>query len=112
MNSFSLADCTSVDAALAQLKNGAVIKAGGVDLLDRMKNGTDQPTRLVNIRNIKELRGVHATDQGLTIGALTTLAEIAADPAIRAHYTVLSDACGHAATPHIRNVATVGGNLL
>ena len=112
MNSFSLADCTSVNAALAQLKNGAVIKAGGVDLLDRMKNGTDQPTRLVNIRNIKELRGVHATDQGLTIGALTTLAEIAADPTIRAQYTVLSDACGHAATPHIRNVATVGGNIL
>jgi xanthine dehydrogenase YagS FAD-binding subunit len=112
MNSFSLADCTTVEAALGQLKNGAVVKAGGVDLLDRMKNGTDAPARLVNIRNIKELRGIQAGQDGLTIGALTTLAEIADDPTIRSQYTVLADACGSAATPHIRNMATVGGNLL
>jgi len=112
MNSFTLADCSTVEAALSQLKNGAVVKAGGVDLLDRMKNGTDSPARLVNIRNIKELRGIQSTPEGLTIGALTTLAEVAADPAIRAQYTVLADACGSAATPHIRNMATVGGNLL
>ena len=112
MNSFSLADCTTVEAALSQLKNGAVVKAGGVDLLDRMKNGTDAPARLVNIRNIRELRGIQATPEGLTIGALTTLAEVADDANIRAQYTVLADACGSAATPHIRNMATVGGNLL
>jgi xanthine dehydrogenase YagS FAD-binding subunit len=112
MNSFSLADCSTVEAALSQLKDGAVVKAGGVDLLDRMKNGTDTPTRLVNIRNIPEMRGIHPTPLGLTIGALTTLAEVADDPAIRSQYTVLSDACGHAATPHIRNMATLGGNLL
>jgi xanthine dehydrogenase YagS FAD-binding subunit len=112
MNSFSLADCTTVDAALSQLKNGAVVKAGGVDLLDRMKNGTDAPARLVNIRNITELRGIQATAEGLTIGALTTLAEVADHPGIRGDYTVLADACGSAATPHIRNMATIGGNLL
>ncbi len=112
MNSFSLADCSTVEAALSQLKNGAVVKAGGVDLLDRMKNGTDTPDRLVNIRNIRELRGVQATPNGLTLGALTTLAEIADHPTIRAQYTILSDACGRAATPHIRNVATIGGNVL
>ena len=112
MNSFALADCTTVEAALSQLKDGAVVKAGGVDLLDRMKNGTDTPARLVNIRNIQSLRGIHATDQGLSIGALTTLAEIADDAAIRSQYTVLADACGRAATPHIRNMATIGGNLL
>ena len=112
MNSFSLADCTTVEAALSQLKNGAVVKAGGVDLLDRMKNGTDAPARLVNIRNIKELRGIQATADGFTIGALTTLAEVADHPTIRSEYTVLADACGSAATPHIRNMATIGGNLL
>jgi xanthine dehydrogenase YagS FAD-binding subunit len=112
MNSFTLADCSTVEAALSQLKNGAVVKAGGVDLLDRMKNGTDSPARLVNIRNIKELRGIQATADGLTLGALTTLAEVAADATIRSQYTVLADACGSAATPHIRNMATVGGNLL
>jgi xanthine dehydrogenase YagS FAD-binding subunit len=112
MNSFSLADCTTVEAALSQLKDGAVVKAGGVDLLDRMKNGTDTPARLVNIRNIKELRGIHATPEGLTIGALTTLAEVSDHAGIRSEYTVLADACGSAATPHIRNMATIGGNLL
>ncbi len=112
MNSFALADCSTVEAALSQLKNGAVVKAGGVDLLDRMKNGTDTPARLVNIRNIRELRGVQTTPEGLTIGALTTLAEIADDPTINTQYTILSDACGHTATPHIRNMATIGGNVL
>jgi xanthine dehydrogenase YagS FAD-binding subunit len=112
MNRFSMADCTSVEAALSQLKDGAVVKAGGVDLLDRMKDGIQQPDRLVNIRNVASLRGIRETDQGLTIGPLTTLAEISDHPVIREHYQILSDACGHAATPHIRNMATVGGNLL
>ena len=112
MNSFSLADCTTVEAALSQLKSGAVVKAGGVDLLDRMKNGTDSPARLVNIRNIKELRGIQSTAEGLTIGPLTTLGEVADDATIRSQYTVLADACGSAATPQIRNMATIGGNLL
>src|SRR5579862_2452643 len=112
MNSFVLADCTTVDAALSQLKDGAVVKAGGVDLLDRMKNGTAQPSKLVNIRNISALRGVNESDKGLTIGALTTLTEITENPVIRSQYQILSDACGHAATPHIRNMATLGGNLL
>lgn len=112
MNSFALAECTTVDAALSQLKDGAVVKAGGVDLLGRMKDGTIQPAKLVNIRNISSLRGVHESEQGLTIGALTTLAEINDHPVIREKYRVLSDACGHAATPHIRNMATLGGNLL
>jgi xanthine dehydrogenase YagS FAD-binding subunit len=112
MNSFTLADCTTVEAALSQLKDGAVVKAGGVDLLDRMKNGTDAPTRLVNIRNIPSLRGIQVTQQGLNIGPLTTLTEVSSHPIVRAQYAVLSDACGHAATPHIRNMATLGGNLL
>ncbi|HKF46243.1 MAG TPA: FAD binding domain-containing protein [Terracidiphilus sp.] len=112
MNSFVLADCTTVDAALSQLKDGAVVKAGGVDLLERMKNGTIQPSKLVNIRNISALRGIHETDDGLTVGALTTLAEISEHAAVRKQYQILSDACGNAATPHIRNMATLGGNLL
>jgi xanthine dehydrogenase YagS FAD-binding subunit len=112
MNSFALADCTTVEAALSQLKDGAVVKAGGVDILDRMKNGTDTPARLVNIRNIRELGGIRQTSEGLTIGPLTTLAEVADDPGVRSEYTVLADACASAATPHIRNMATLGGNLL
>ena len=58
MNSFVLANCTTVDAALSQLKDGAVVKAGGIDLLERMKNGTVEPSKLVNIRKISALRGI------------------------------------------------------
>ncbi len=116
MNRFVLADCTTESGALAQLSqeasHGAVVKAGGVDLFDRMKNGTATPPRLVNIRNIPTLHGIRETPDGLNIGALTTLAEISEHPLIQSHYTILADACGHTATPHIRNMATLGGNLL
>ncbi|MGA8111861.1 MAG: FAD binding domain-containing protein [Acidobacteriaceae bacterium] len=113
MNRFTIAECATVDAALSQLKDGAVVKAGGVDLLDRMKDGIEQPSRLVNIRNVTELRGIRAErDGGVTIGPLTTLAEISESPVFAKEYRILADACGHAATPHIRNMATVGGNLL
>ncbi len=112
MNHFVLADCTTEHGALSQLGDGAVVKAGGVDLLDLMKNGVLTPPKLVNIRNISGMRGVHESSQGLTIGALSTLAEISDHPLVQSQYAILSDACGHAATPHIRNMATIGGNLL
>ncbi len=112
MNQFVFADCTTEHGALSQLENGAVVKAGGVDLLDLMKNGVLTPPKLVNIRNISGMRGIHESSQGLTIGALTTLTEISEHPLVRSQYTILSDTCGHAATPHIRNMATIGGNLL
>jgi len=60
---FSIADCSSVDAALSQLKDGAVVKAGGVDLLDRMKDASSSPPA-GNIRNISGLRGIRETDRG------------------------------------------------
>jgi xanthine dehydrogenase YagS FAD-binding subunit len=112
MNSFVFADCTTVEAALAQLQGQAVVKAGGVDLLGRIKDGLAAPSKLVNIRNIAALRGVQETREGVTLGPLTTLTEISEHPLLRARYTVLSDAAGTAATPHVRNMATLGGNLL
>ena len=116
MNPFVLADCTTVDSALAQLTSPSAkksaVKAGGIDLLDRMKNGIAGPERLINIRNIPTLRGVQETQSGVTLGPLVTLAEIGEHPLLREHYSAFSDAAGHAATPHIRNMATLGGNLL
>ncbi|MGC9291328.1 MAG: FAD binding domain-containing protein [Acidobacteriaceae bacterium] len=112
MNNFVFADCTTVEAALSQLQGQAVVKAGGIDLLDRMKDGLVAPPKLVNIRNIASLRGVHETREGVTLGPLVTLAEISEHPLLQKHYTVLTDAVGCAATPHIRNMATLGGNLL
>ena len=111
MNQFTFIDCTSVDQALDQLKNGAVIKAGGIDLLDLMKDGIVAPPKLVNIRNISSLRGIQVTTTGLHIGPLTTLTELAEHPEIQQSYAALADASGHAATPQVRNMATLGGNI-
>jgi xanthine dehydrogenase YagS FAD-binding subunit len=113
MNSFEWTEAATVADALTQIGGGSVVKAGGLDLLDRMKEGIDSPSRLVNIRNVRELRGVRQESGGsLWLGPLTTLAELDAHPVVRQKFTALADAAGHAATPQIRNVATLGGNLL
>ncbi len=87
------------------------VLAGGTDLLSLMKDEVTAPRRLVNIKGIAELRGVVAAPDALRIGALTTLAEIAANRDVRQLYPVLADAAGDAASPQIRNLATLGGNL-
>lgn len=111
MNKFSFVDCTTVDQALAALDNGAVIKAGGIDLLDLMKEGIINPPKLVNIRNVSSLRGIEATPAGLHLGPLATLTEISEHPEVQKRYAALADAAGHAATPQVRNMATLGGNI-
>ena len=111
MNKFSFIDCITIDQALGELGNGAMVKAGGIDLLDLMKEGIVTPPKLVNIRNIEGLRGITANKDGLRLGPLSTLSEIAAHDEIQRSYAALADAAGHAATPQIRNMATLGGNI-
>ena len=88
-------------------------RAGGVDLLDRIKEGLDTPAELVELRHLADvpgLRAINTNPQGaLELGALVTLAELAARDDLDA---VLREAAGSAATPGIRNLATLGGNLL
>ena len=76
MNRFEWADADSVESAIAMLKgkDGAAVKAGGVDLLDLMKEGIAKPPRLVNIRNIKGLDFIEADEKGIRIGPLATMA--------------------------------------
>ncbi len=113
MNRFSYVDCRTVDETLDQLNGGnATIKAGGIDLLDLMKDGIVAPPKLISIRNVEGLRGIEETPNGLTVGPLTTLAEIAAHPGVQKTYAALGDAAGHAATPQVRYMATLGGNLM
>jgi len=87
------------------------VLAGGTDLLALMKEEVVTPKRLVNIKEIKELAGVSGTGSGLRIGALTRLAEIAEDAGVRDKYPALAEAVRDAASPQIRNMATLGGNL-
>jgi xanthine dehydrogenase YagS FAD-binding subunit len=87
------------------------VLAGGTDLLSLMKDEITAPRRLVNIKRVAELHGVSVVPDALRIGALTTLAEIAANRQIQQLYPVLAAAAGDAASPQIRNLATLGGNL-
>jgi xanthine dehydrogenase YagS FAD-binding subunit len=112
MNKFTFVDTRTVDEALGQLGDGAVVKAGGIDLLDLMKEDIVSPPKLVNIRNIDSLRGITVDQDGLHLGPLSTLSEIAAHAEIRQTYSALADAAGHAATPQVRNMATLGGNIM
>jgi xanthine dehydrogenase YagS FAD-binding subunit len=87
------------------------ILAGGTDLLALMKDDVVAPKRVVNLKDIADLRGISSSAQGLRIGALTTLGDLADDDAVKKNYPALSEAVIEAASPQIRNMATIGGNL-
>ena len=117
MQPFEYVRPTTIDETLLLLgQNGESetrALAGGTDLLTLMKGDIAAPTRLVDIKRLAELpRGITVTDAGVTIGALTTLSEIETHPLIQQQYTVLAEAAAVAATPQLRNMATIGGNLL
>ena len=114
MNAFEYVSAQSVDEAGELLvANGEanVIIAGGTDLLGEIKQGTAHPSRLVGLHSINDLRGIRLYERGLLIGAMTTIAEIAGHEYVRSRHAVLAEACDSVATPQIRNVGTLGGNL-
>ena len=85
--------------------------AGGTDLLALMKDDVLAPKRLVNIKQIEDLQGVTYNAQGLRVGALTNLGDLADDANVKRNYPALAEALIEAASPQIRNLATLGGNL-
>ncbi|HZR28528.1 MAG TPA: FAD binding domain-containing protein [Terriglobales bacterium] len=114
MRAFEFTTPTSKDQVSALLGNawGEVeVLAGGTDLISLMKDDVTTPHRLVNIKGIKELQGVSVGKDVVRIGALMTLAEIAEDARIKELYPTFAEAANDAASPQIRNRATLGGNL-
>lgn len=87
--------------------------AGGTDLLTLMKARISTPIELVDIKRLDGVKtGIREDKNGISLGALTTLADIEKSPLLQKKYTAISQAAGLAATPQLRNMATVGGNLL
>ena len=115
MSSFELAKAYTTDQArdlLAERPN-SVIKAGGIDVLDHLKQHLASPDRLVDIKSVDGMDGIDLSGDGsLRIGALETLAKVAGHAGIQEKFPALAHACGEAASPQIRNVATIGGNVL
>jgi xanthine dehydrogenase YagS FAD-binding subunit len=111
---FELFQPTSVGDAinlLDQYGEDGWALSGGLDSFDWFKDRIKRPVAVVDLVNLDALRGVRETDDGVEIGALTTITEVANSPVITASYSVLSDAASGVATPQIRNRGTLGGNL-
>jgi CO/xanthine dehydrogenase FAD-binding subunit len=85
--------------------------AGGTTLLDLMKGNVLKPDLLVDITRLP-LRGIEVTGSGVRIGALTTMSEVAREPVIRERYPFVAEALLASASQQLRNMATIGGNLL
>jgi len=114
MPAFELFQPASVDEALGVLERygaSAWVLAGGLDTWDWLKDRVKRPAAVVDLGGIEALRGVRSRDDGLELGALTTLTTVATDPAVQADYGVLAEAAAVVASPQIRNQGTLGGNL-
>src|ERR1700675_537212 len=111
---FELFQPTSVDDALAlQDRHGAKawVLAGGLDSFDWFKDRIKRPEVVIDLSQVKELRGARASADWLEIGAMTTLTEAVRHPAIRENFSLLPNAAEAAASPQIRNQGTIGGNV-
>jgi xanthine dehydrogenase YagS FAD-binding subunit len=111
MRAFEYVSPSNKEQVATLLGDDAAILAGGTDLLGLMKDDVLTPSRLVNIKEIQTLRGISYSASGLRIGALTTIAELAEARSELASYPALMEAANEAASPQIRNLATIGGNM-
>ncbi len=100
-------------ALLAEYNGKAKVNAGGTDLLGGLRDNCipEFPEAVINIKNIAGLNFIKANSKRLRIGALTTLADVVNSPAIKQDYPLLAEAAHSVASPNLRNMATVGGNL-
>ncbi len=113
MNRFEHVSVTSLEEAFAHIQDNwnTRIIAGGTDLLHEMKQGIEKPVRLIDIKGIKSLRNITRQNDTIRIGALVTLDEIEKSSVICEHLPVLKAAAYEAASPQLRNMATVAGNI-
>jgi xanthine dehydrogenase YagS FAD-binding subunit len=113
MRRFTHVDAATIDEATRHLAEGDTRAiAGGSNIVPLMKLGIAKPGRLVNIKTIPGMDGINFSErEGLRIGALATIDALANDKTVKERYPLLSEAASSIASPQIRNVATLGGNL-
>ncbi len=114
MRAFEHVTAASVEDVLATVGDDWQTRliAGGTDLLPLMKKGIVAPSRLVDLKRVDELAQMDFSDEGgLAIGALVTLDEVGRNPIVRQRYPLLAESIRVAASPQLRNMGTLGGNL-
>lgn len=118
MSDLTIVKARSYSEASDVVRNGGyslpVLKGGGMDVVDHMKEGLLEPDALVSVRGLNSEPGPNIRFEGrrIRIDASVTLAELASSEIIREHAPALAETAGSAATPQVRNVATAAGNLL
>lgn len=114
MQAFEYANPATLQEALGMLGNKwgeANVLAGGTDLISLMKEYIETPKRLINIKGIKELGGIQSSKTGLRIGSAVTVEELLENAEVRKNFPSLTEAARGVASPQIRNMGTVGGDL-
>ncbi len=112
MKPFDYAIAKHLAGATSTVSDGWTPKAGGIDLLDRLKERIDDTEKVVSVVGLKELSRLTVEDGHLVVGANLTLAQLALSDLVRKHLHGLAEAAGDAATPQVRARATLAGNLL
>jgi xanthine dehydrogenase YagS FAD-binding subunit len=108
---FQPASIADAQILLQQHGSDAWIMAGGLDSFDWLKDRIKKPKIVVDLSGIEELKGIRTTSDGIEIGAMTTLTEVVTNPIVRQQYGLLAEGAELAASPQIRNQATIGGNV-
>jgi xanthine dehydrogenase YagS FAD-binding subunit len=112
MNPFAFARADTVVAAIAAgRQSGARFIAGGTNILDLMKDDVEHPAVLIDI-NALPLRTIESRGNEIFIGALARMSDIAAHPLVRSAFPVIAIALEESASPQLRNMASIGGNIL
>src|SRR5581483_6386880 len=103
---------TTIDAALSAVGAGGKFIGGGTNLVDLMKAGIERPQRLIDVNHLRLETIENTPEGGLRIGAGARNSDVAAHADVQHRYPLLSQALLAGASPQLRNMATVGGNLL
>jgi len=98
--------------ALADLGADAMLVAGGTDVYPKMKRGQFTPRHLISLRSLRELKGIRQNPEGLWIGAGESLTTVSHHRLIAKHFPALAHAAESVSTPQLRNMGTIGGNVL
>jgi len=115
MHQFTLSRPTDISAAIAAHARDAHLAfiAGGTDLIGLMKDRVILPERLLDINRLPDLAQIELlSDGGLRIGALARMSDVAADPKVRSRFPVIAESLLFAASGQLRNMATIGGNIM
>ena len=114
MNNFQYGKPTSLEQVTSFLARGnanVFVMAGGTDLLGEIKEGLIEPDVVIDLKAVPGLVYIHKEKDAVAIGALTAVADLAEDPMIQQDYRILYQAAKVIASPQLRNMGTVGGNL-